>query len=319
MVKMERKRMEKSNHSTTKQQNNGKTKPLVKDILAYGDLLLIANKGCGKTNTLMQLARAFREQTDTRTIIFETFPKWMNEFDTIPFIYVRNDDVIQTDSMIQLNEEDYFVRTKRDYCIRRGNEFEQALKNQKDLLFTMEIEDTDRISFFIASVIYSFYRKHYLTAYKYGLNAIKERIIFVCEESQNLFDSSIISKKLFNKLRKMYSETRNLKLHFVMASQRLQDLNTKIRGRTRMLIGQVNIDDYDLKISRILRHSKHRNRILTLPIGTFLFAPTDSLINFDKFKQHGKPYELAIPEFQYYRVIEPQPTLIQKLKQWIRK
>ncbi len=311
--------MGKVSHSTTKQQNHGKTKPLVKDILAYGDLLLIANKGCGKTNTLMQLTKAFREQLHTRVIIFETFPKWCNEFDTIPYIFVRNNDVIQTDSMIQLSEEDYFVRSKRDYTILRGNEFEQALKHNEDLLFTIEIEDTDRISFFIASVIYWFYRKHYLTAYKYGLEAIKERIIFTYEESQNLFDSSIISKRLFNKLRKMYSEMRNLKLHLVMASQRLQDLNTKIRGRTRLLISQVNIDDFDLKISRILRHSKHRDEILSLPVGTFLYAPTDKLISFSKFKQHGKPYELVIPEFSYYRVIEPQPTLIQKLKQLLKR
>ena len=38
------------------QQKNDALKLLVKDVLKFGDLLLIANKGVGKTNSLMVLA-----------------------------------------------------------------------------------------------------------------------------------------------------------------------------------------------------------------------------------------------------------------------
>lgn len=280
-----------TNNSTSTQQNNAKLKPLLDDILQFGDLLVVANKGIGKTNTLMQLARAFRLLPQTRVVIFETFPKWCHEFDKIPFVFVNDNDVVTTETYLQLNEDDYFIRTKRDYTIRRGKEFTEALQ-QRDILFTLGIEDTDRLSFFISSVLYSFYRKNYLTAYKYGIDAIKYKTIFICEESQNLFDSSIISKRLFNKLRKMFSETRNLKMHFLLATQRLVDVNTKIRGRTRLMMGRVNTDDFDLKISRLLRYKNHRSDILSLPIGQFLYVPHDKLIPFDKFTQIGEPYLL---------------------------
>jgi len=278
--------------TTNKQQKHDKLKPIVDDILKYGDLLLVANKGVGKTNALMQLARAFRLQENTRVVIVETFPKWCNEFDELPFVFVNDSDVVTTDTFLELNEEDYFVRTSRDYVIRRGSEFTEAL-SQTDILFTLALEDTDRISFFIASLVYSFYRKNYLTAYKYGLDAIDQHVVFICEESQNLFDASIISKRTFNKLRKMFSETRNLKIHFVLATQRLVDINTKIRGRTRLMIGRVNVDDYDLKIRRILRHKKHKSDILSLPIDQFLYVPQDRIVPFDLFKQKGKPYLLS--------------------------
>lgn len=279
------------------QQNHETLKLLVDDVLAFGDLLIVANKGCGKTHTLMQLARAFRQCLNTQVVVFETFPKWMHSFDKIPYFFVENEDVVTTETFIELNENDYFVRTSKDYTIRRGKELTKALQ-QQDLLFTLGVEDTDRLSFFIASVVYSYYRQHYLTAYKYGCDAIQKHVVFICEESQNLFDSSVISKKLFNKLRKMFSESRNLKLHFILATQRLVDLNTKIRGRTRLMIGRVNVDDFDLKINRLLRYTQHRSDILNLPIGQFLYVPQDKLIQFSKFQQIGKPYKLPQPQRQ---------------------
>jgi len=55
------------------QQNNDKLKAIVEDVLSYGDLLEIANKGVGKTNALMVLAQYFRKLPDTRVIVFEDF------------------------------------------------------------------------------------------------------------------------------------------------------------------------------------------------------------------------------------------------------
>jgi hypothetical protein len=38
------------------QQKHGQLKQLIEDVLAYGDMLEIANKGCGKTNALIRSA-----------------------------------------------------------------------------------------------------------------------------------------------------------------------------------------------------------------------------------------------------------------------
>ena len=152
----------------------------------------------------------------------------------------------------------------------------------------MEIKDINRTAFFIYSIVNHFYRKAYLRAYKNYRK--KEHIIFIIEESQNVFDCSTINKTLFNRLGKIFSVARNLDLHFVLCSQRLQDLNTKIRARCRLLIGEISLDDYELKFERLLRHSKHKEHVLSLPKGVFLYPKLDTLTSFPLFKQSGKPY-----------------------------
>lgn len=268
-------------------QDNDRLKTIVNDVLSFGDMLLIANKGIGKTNSLMVLAREFRKLENTKVIIFEDFPKFCNEFDEMAYFIVKDSDVIETSHTVDV--EDYFIRHERDYTVKRGSEIKKVLESNKDLIFTMEISDIERSAFFIYSVVRYFYRKAYVR--KLRQYSKTERVIFIIEESQNVFDSSTISKKIFNRLRKIFSVARNLDLHFVLASQRLQDLNTKIRGRTRLLIGQVSIDDWELKIRRLLRNSKYRTDILTFEIGKFLYVAKDLTLKFPKFEPNGKPFE----------------------------
>lgn len=270
------------------QQKDVKVKSLNKDVLDYGDLLLIANKGQGKTNALKVLSSELRKLPNTRVIIFETFPKFALEFENIPYMRIKDRDVTETDHVIDV--ENYFLRHERDYSVLRGEEIKKALKENKDLIFTLEIRDIERIAFFVYSVVNHFYRRNYLRLYK-GYKT-KERVIFVVEESQNIFDSSTISKKLFNRMRKIFSEARNLDLHFIMCSQRLQDLNTKIRGRVRLMLGNVSLDDYELKVRRLLRNSKYRTEILGFERGTFLYVATDQIIKFPKFTTSEKPHEI---------------------------
>lgn len=106
------------------QQNNGQLKPIVKDVLDYGDLLLIANKGVGKTNSLMVLANEFRKLENTRVIIFEDFPKWCLEFDNIGYMVIHDSDVVETSHTIDV--EQYFLRHERDYSVLKGLEIKQA-------------------------------------------------------------------------------------------------------------------------------------------------------------------------------------------------
>jgi len=289
----EGKRMEKTIHSTTveKQQNNNQLETLIDEILSYGDLLLIANKGVGKTNALKVLASEMRKLPETRVIIFETFPKFALEFENIPFMRIQDRDVTETQHTVDM--EDYFLRHERDFSVKRGTEINEALTKYKDLIFTLEIRDIERIAFFVYSVVNHFYRLAYLRLYKRYNKT--ERVIFIVEESQNIFDSSTISKKLFNRMRKIFSEARNLDLHFVMCSQRLQDLNTKIRGRTRLMLGNVSIDDYELKVRRLLRNSAYKTEILSFERGQFLYVATDKVIKFPKFETENildKPWEI---------------------------
>lgn len=276
---------------------------MIEDVLSFGDLLLIANKGIGKTNALKVLASELRKLPETRVIIFETFPKFCKEFESVPFMRIHDRDV--TETRHEIDVENYFLRHERDYSVLRGQEIKEALAENKDLIFTLEIRDIERIAFFVYSVVNHFYRRAYLRLYK-NYNKT-ERIVFIVEESQNIFDSSTISKKLFNRMRKIFSESRNLDLHFVMCSQRLQDLNTRIRGRVRLLLGNVSLDDYELKVRRLLRNSKYKTEILNFERGTFLYTANDSIVKFPKFTTSEKPYEIK-------PVTKPKPQTPQPQK-----
>jgi len=302
------------------QQNNIELKTLVKDILDFGDLLIISNKGYGKTNSLMVLAEEFMNLPHCRTIIFETFPKWINEFSMIPYAYINDDMVIERDNAIYYENpsENYGWFSKdRTYFLRNSEEIGKILDSNKNLLFCLEIEDYTRLSWFVTLMVYQFYRTNYLTAYKYGIQKIKYHVVFIIEEAQNILDRTVVDKKIFNKLRKMFSEARNLKIHFIMATQRCQDINTRIRGRSRFLIGKVNLDDYNLKIRRLLRNSKYCKQVLTLPKGSFIYPDKDVIVKFPKFKPNGKPYEIPIEPIEQYYTIEREHRKNGVL-QWIK-
>ena len=54
----------------------------------------------------------------------------------------------------------------------------------------------------------------------------------------------------------------------------------------------MSLDDYELKVRSLLRHSKHKKDILTLERGSFLYTATDEITEFPKFIQQGKPYQI---------------------------
>jgi hypothetical protein len=204
-------------------------------------------------------------------------------------------------------------RHERSFTVKRGSEIKQALNENEDLVFLMQTESIEKTAFFIYSVVRYFYRKHYLRAYK-GYSKF-ERVVFIVEESQNCFDSSTISKKIFNKLRKIFSVARNLGLHFILASQRMQDLNTKIRARTRLMLGRISLDDYELRIRRLLRHSQCRKEILEFDRGEWLYVSTDTKLKMPQLpEQNSKPYEINKPQKK-----QPKPQREGFLMQIYRK
>lgn len=150
------------------------------------------------------------------------------------------------------------------------------------------------------------YNKQRIKAKYKGPDSLKTWYIFVIEEVENVFSSSTMERRAFQRIRKQYSEMANLKMCCVSSSQRLQEVSTKFRGKMNYLIGRISIEDFDLKLRRLLRYSKHRIDILNLPLGTFLNAKTDTLIKFPLFKQHGKPY-------QVFTVTKPKPKPKKKL------
>jgi hypothetical protein len=71
------------------------------------------------------------------------------------------------------------------------------------------------------------------------------------------------------------------------------------------LIGHTNINDFDLKLCRVLKYSMHRKEVLELGVGAFLDSKTDALIRFPDFKPNGTPYQTKPKPTEKPKHLEP--------------
>ena len=280
-------------------------KSLIEKVCEHGDLVVLGQKGTCKTTLMMHLARTLRADRNNRVIIFETFPKWIHEFDSIPYMVIADSDVQPKENLPYLQEDKSYIQWSKDYTILNANEVLEFLKLNKDVVFLIECEDMEKISAFMTFVIYTVYRKQYQRAYYGRLDRTAERFWFLCEEAHNLLDSTTVQKKTFQKLRKIQNEFRNLNMHMICIALRLQDLNPKIRSKMAIVLGKVSLDDYQLKVRALLRNSKYKDAITQLPKGTFVFPETDQTLTTEPFKQNGKPLEwfgsLTVPILEIKR------------------
>jgi hypothetical protein len=287
---------------------------LIKKISENGDLCVLGMKGTCKTTLLMHLARTIREDSKNRLIIFETFPKWIKEFDKIPYMTIKDSDVQPKENLPFLEEDKSYIQWSKDFTISNAQAITEFLKENKDSIFLIECEDMEKISAFMTFIIYTVYRKQYLRAKAGTLKTVNENFWFLAEEAHNLMDSTVLAKKTFNRLRKMQAEFRNLSMHLICVTLRLQSLSPKIRSTMSILCSRVSLDDYQLKVRSLLRNSEFRDIVCELPKGTFIFPELDLKLTTEPFKQNGLPYEvkIKIPE-----PIKPKESKLKKFIDWI--
>jgi hypothetical protein len=268
-----------------------------------GDLVILGLKDTCKTTLLMHLARTLREDQKNHVIIMETFPKWVHEFDSIPYMVIADSDVQLSEEYPYFENDRAYIQWSKDFQIVNAQEIIEFLKQNKDVVFLIECEDMEKISAFMTFVIYQIYRKQYLRAKAGNLATVNENYWFMVEEAHNLLDSTVIAKKTFNKLRKIQNEFRNLKMHMVCVALRLQDLSPKIRSKMSILLARVSLDDYQLKVRNLLRNSEFRDTITQLEKGKFVFPELDLELSTEPFTQEGKPYAWIKPQV----IEQPQP------------
>ena len=177
-------------------------KTLIKRISETGDLCVLGMKGTCKTTLLMQLARTIRAESNNHLIIFETFPKWVKEFDRIPYMIISDSDIQEKENSPYMQESYSYIQWSKDYKIRNESEILQFVKENKDVIFLIEAEEMEKISAFMTFIIYQIYRRQYLRAKAGNLETVNANYWFLCEEAHNLLDSTVLAKKTFNKLEK---------------------------------------------------------------------------------------------------------------------
>jgi hypothetical protein len=268
------------------------------------DLTVVSEKGHGKTVMVENLAQKIIENPANRLIVFESFPKWSLEFPA-KFLEIPKSWVVETDKTINL--ENTWIRHDTAYTVLHGDIISQFLKENHNCTFLLNNDDLEPIAFFVYSVIYKFYRLRYDMLRK-GY-PITEKVYFVLEEAQNSLSSQVLSSKLFRRYRKLFSEMRNMGLYAILITQRLQDINTYFRCRTSLALGKISLDDYDLKIKKMLAPIGINSKVLDMAKGTFYFTAINDTIAFPMF-QPTKPTEFK-PQ-----LAEKPKTLMERFKRW---
>lgn len=268
------------------------------------DSTFVSEKGHGKTVAVENLAEKIIENPKNRLIVFESFPKWINEFPKASFMEIPQNWIIQTDKTIDL--ENTWIRHEKNYSLLNEDLITRFLRENKHCIFLVNSDDIEAIAFFCYSIVYKFYRRKYDMLRK-GY-PITEQVYFVLEEAQNSLDRFVLTKGLFNRYRKLFSEARNMGLHWILITQRLQDLSTYFRCRTSLALGKISLDDYDLKIGRMLKPLGIGKGILEMPIGCFYFSCINDTVQFPKF-QIGKATEWT----------QKKPEVVKKKKDSVLK
>jgi hypothetical protein len=263
------------------------------------DVLLIAEKGHGKTNAL-ECIIDYLAQHNAKVIIFEYFPKFCLEQKNAKFIEIPENWIVETKKTV--NIQNALLTHETAYTVLNGDQIKDFLKSSDVCIFLINSDDLDRIAFFTYSIIYKIYRQRYDMLRKgYQING---KTYFIISEAQNCLSSynGTNNAKLFSKLRKCFSEFRNMNLYAILDTQKFTDVSTFYRNRCSLAIGRVNLAEFDLKVKKLLT-IKDKEKVLSLPKGTFYFSAIDDFIQFPKYTPQ-KPEEYK-PQIQKTSTPEP--------------
>lgn len=269
---------------------------ILRDIMKEGGCNLVAFNGAGKTNAMQVLVSEAMKLPNTTVYIFDDCLNWVHDFSKIGYYEVNDSFVTEDYSDTYIEKSDFFVRTERGYTVGHGAELEYLLDSEQHVLFDVSIKDIDRYGFFCYSIIEYIYDKQRIRKKHYGKN-LPHTYLFAIEEMQNLFETRNTNKRVFNRMRKIYSTARNFKIAFVGTMQRLSDVSTKITERNNYLIGKTVGDNGILKLYRILRaYPEKRRQLMKSDVGSFLYynGKDAQVVKFPLFQQIGKPYQITI-------------------------
>jgi hypothetical protein len=263
--------------------------------LRNGGAHFCSGKGYGKSTAMKSVARYYAKQPDTYVIIVDTILNWALDFDKCPMYTVKQGDVRETTKNVEINDGKSYLVWQKQY-IMNPEPFaflKEALKRKQHLiLFDVELQEIDKVGVFQAKIIDFLYQRQRIKK-KYWKGNLPEQYVIISEETEAVFDNSTLDRKIMSRTRKQYAEMANLRIAMFSCSQRLTEISAKFRGKVdTYLIGHSSIEDFDLKLGRLLRYSKHKRDVLGLPQGVFLDTKTDALVKFPDFRADGTPYRV---------------------------
>ena len=270
---------------------------LYEDVTKKGGVHLIGLKQVGKSN-LKKLLTDFviKSHPKTKVIVIDSEGSWRFNYSKIAYYTILRNTVKISEEVIgqRLNGSNF---TKKCYDIEPITKADslKLIKSKKPILFNIELDNPEEIGFFASWIISEIYDMQRIKR-KYNKGELKQSYFIVCEEAENIFDSSSLDKAIFAKFRKKYAEMSNLKIGILSSSQRLTEVNKKFRAKmSGYLFSQISLDDYVGLTERMLklRLGKDAKKITSKDFR-FCFYSTahDLTVKIPEFKQSGTPYEI---------------------------
>jgi len=239
---------------------------IIKQTMKQGQLLIIATKRHGKTNTCMHLVRRLRQTLEHRANaiklkIFDTVLVWRHEFDEIPFVSI--DEV-------------------------------RILPEVQDLIVDIPFVDSQLTRNALGEILVNdFIDKRKLKEIHKGKNPYAN--VYVIEEIQNCLGTYSMNGKQGRFWLKIVSECGNFAMVIIGLGQRFADISTKVVDRTRFYLIGATSGERDLVKIKGIGGKGLADKVRTLKRGEFLFfdkenKETMTLIYFPLFVQKGKPH-----------------------------
>ncbi|MFZ0447349.1 MAG: hypothetical protein WAM95_22490 [Bacillus sp. (in: firmicutes)] len=278
-----------------KSMDNGNFEEYLKSVnLRHGGVHFVSSKGYGKSTALKAIARFYAKQPDTYVIICDTILNFCLDFDKCPYYTVKENAIQEKTKNIEINDGKSYLVWAKEYIIDpEPFEFlnEMIKEKQHLILFSIDLMEIDLVGIFYAKLIDFLYQKQRIKK-KYHRGNLPEQYVLISEETEAVFSNSTLDRRIMSRTQKEYAEMANLRIAMFSCSQRLTEISTRYRGKMdSYLIGHTSIEDFDLKLSRMLKFSKHREDVLKLPKGSWLDTKSDSIITFPDFIPNGIPYE----------------------------
>jgi len=254
---------------------------ILKIATTQGGIHIIGNKQVGKSNLKKTLASIAINNLKTQVIICDTVGIWRHDFEAIGYYTIPKGCI-----NLSYDKKSYRINDS----IRR--EVIYLLNDKKPIIFDLELEYTEKLGYFNGFLMSYLYDQQRNLSKIHKKNLPESYLIFI-EEAQSVFGFDF-DTKMARIIRKKYSELANFKIGIISSSQALTEVNAKFRRKMALfLIGKSSLTDYSLTLSKLLKHSKHKDQILEEQFRfKFLDTSTDSILELPQFKPTNEPFEI---------------------------
>lgn len=232
---------------------------ILSEMLTTG-LIVVGQKNCGKTVAMKWLARQLMNREDVRVFIADTAQNWRFDFDTIPFIELKDTT--------------------------------EALPDTKNMLYDVELINSNEIRLAIGMLALQDYDlRRALKKENNGM--LPYWSVYILEEIHNYLGSFSLRGSDGAFWLSLASQGRNFKQTIFGITQRLADVSPQIIERAKGMLLGCMAGDNDLKKLKRVVGSDIAKKVTLLKQGEFLYWNGDKRqvydLKFPLFTPVGRP------------------------------